>query len=68
VVHRRADDPAGQVSVGHGSADLTERVAETGHDAFCGVGEGAVEVEDHQLRLRRRVCHVPIVLDGATCP
>ena len=51
VVHRRADDPAGQVALGHGSANLAERVSKAGHDAVSGVGEGAVEVEDHQLRL-----------------
>ena len=72
VVHRRADDPAGQVALGHGGADLAERVAEAGHDAVSGVGERAVEVEDHQLGGRPRcggdrACHVPIVLDGATC-
>ena len=52
VVHRRADDLAGQVAVGHSGTDLAERVPEAGHDAVRGVGEGAVEIEDHQLRRR----------------
>ncbi len=52
VMHRRSNDLAGQVALGHGGADFAERVAEARHDAVRGVGQGAVEVEDHQLRLR----------------
>ena len=32
VVHGRADDPAGQVALGHGGADLICSVTEAGHD------------------------------------
>ena len=53
VMHRRTDDQAGQVAVGHRGADLAQRVPEAGHDALRRVGQGAVEVEDHQLRARR---------------
>ncbi len=49
-MHRRPDDLAGQIARGHGGADLVECVAEAGHDALRGVGERAVEIEDHQLR------------------
>ena len=38
VVHRWADDAAGQVAIGNLGADLAERVAETGHDALRRVG------------------------------
>ena len=70
VVHRRADDAAGQVTVGNVGADLTEGVAEAGHDALRRIGQGAVEVEDHQLRSGRRDGviqgrHASIVSDGA---
>ena len=68
VVHRRADDAAGQVTVGHLGTDLAECVPEAGHDALRRVGQGAVEVEDHQLRARRDgacagFCHASIVAD-----
>ena len=48
-----------------------EGVPEAGHDAVRRVGEGAVEVEDHQLGAMRlsgrdRACHIAIVLDAAT--
>jgi histidinol-phosphate aminotransferase len=72
VVHRRPDDLAGQIAIGHGGTDLAERVPEAGYDSGRGVGEGAVEVEDHQLRslasLRcgDRACHIAIVQDAAT--
>ena len=70
VVHRRADDAAGQVPVGNLGADLAEGVTEAGHDALRRVGQGAIEVEDHQLRPGRRdgviQCgHASIVSDGA---
>ena len=70
VMHRRADDAAGQVPVGNHGADLAEGVAEAGHDALRRVGQGAVEVEDHQLWPGRRdgviQCgHASIVSDGA---
>ncbi len=70
VVHRRPDDPAGQVAVGNLGAHVAERVAEAGHDAVGGVGQGAVEIEDHQLRagVGGRACHVPIVPDGTPVP
>ncbi len=50
VVHRRADDLSGQVAVGHRGADVGERVQEAGDDPLRGVGQRAVEIEDHQLR------------------
>ena len=70
VVHRWADDAAGQVTVGNVGADLIEGVTEAGHDALCRIGQGAVEVEDHQLRSGRRDGvikgrHASIVSDGA---
>ena len=70
MVHRRADDAAGQIAVGDLGADLAERVTEAGHDALRRVGQGAVEVEDHQLRPGRRGGviqgrHASIVSDGA---
>ena len=66
VMHRRPDDAAGQIAVGHRGADLAECVPEAGHDALRRVGQGAVEVEDHQLRARRDgtaqgFCHDSIV-------
>ena len=69
VVHRWADDLTGQVALGHSGTDLAQRVPEAGHDAVRGIGERAVEVEDHQLGLscRDRACHVPIVQDGPAC-
>src|SRR6185503_19130622 len=68
VVHRRTDDPAGQIAVGHHGADLAECVPEARQDALRRVGQGAVEVEDHQLRARRDgtaqgFCHDSIVAD-----
>ena len=54
LMHRRPDEAAGQVAVGHLGTDLAERVPEAGHDALRRVGQGAVEVEDHQLRPGRR--------------
>ena len=70
VVHRRADEPACQVAVGNLGTDLAEGVAEAGHDALRRVGQGAVEVEDHQLRPGRgggvvQGRHASIVSDGA---
>ena len=58
VVHRRPDDLGGQVALGYRGTDMAERVQEAGDDPFGGVGEGAVEIEDHQLRgaARRRCC------------
>ena len=50
VVHRRTDNHSGQVAVGNRSADRVQGVAKTRHDALRGIGQGAVEVEDHQLR------------------
>ena len=61
VVHRRPDDLGGQVALGYRRADVAERVQEAGNDPFGGVGEGAVEVEYHQLWC----CHHPIVSDTA---
>jgi hypothetical protein len=72
VMHRRADDAACQITVGHcghlAGPDLSECVPEAGHDALRGVGQGAVEVEEHQLRARRDgtaqgFCHESIVAD-----
>ncbi len=70
-MHRRSDDPAGQIAVGDGDADLAQGVPKAGHNAVRGVGEGAVEVEDHQLGAMRlsggdSACHGTIVLDAAT--
>ncbi len=70
MVHRRTDDAAGQVAIGHLGADLAESVTEAGDDALRRVGQGAVEVEDHQLRPGRRRGviqgrHASIVSDGA---
>ena len=48
-VHRRPDDAAREVAVGNGCADLAERVTKARHDSQGGIGQGAVEVEDHQL-------------------
>ena len=59
VVHRRSDDQARQVAVGHVGADLAQRMAEAGDDAVGGIGQGAVEVEDHQLRAGRHGSHCP---------
>ena len=61
VMHRRADDQADQVPVGDDGADGPQRVAEAGDDALRRIGQGAVEVEDHQLRAGR---HDLIVPDG----
>ena len=62
---RRCGRPGRRRALG---ADLAERVAEAGHDALRRVGQGAVEVEDHQLRARRDgtaqgFCHASIVAD-----
>ena len=71
VMHGRTDDAAGQIAVGHHGTDLAECVPEAGHDALRRVGQGAVEVEDHQLRARRDgtaqgFCHDSIV-PTSTC-
>src|SRR4029077_15503372 len=68
VMHRRADDTAGQITVGDHRTDLAECVPEAGHNALRRVGQGAVEVEDHQLRARRDgtaqgFCHDSILPD-----
>ncbi len=62
---RPARSPSGNIG-----ADLAEGVTEAGHDALRRVGQGAIEVEDHQLRPDRRngviQCrHASIVSDGA---
>ncbi len=49
-MHRRTDDPAGQIAVGDHGPDRAERVAEAGHDSLRRIGQGAVQIEDHQLR------------------
>ena len=58
-MHGRADDHAGQVAVGNDGADGTQRVAEAGDDALRRIGQGAVEIEDHQLRAGRHELIVP---------
>jgi dinuclear metal center YbgI/SA1388 family protein len=68
VMHRRADDAAGQITVGYRGADLAECMPEAGHDALRRIGQSAVEIEDHQLRARRDgtahgFCHDSIVTD-----
>ena len=63
-MHRRTDDHAGQIAVGNRGADRAERVTEARNDALRRVGQGAVEVEDHQLRAAR---HDLILPDGALC-
>ena len=50
-----------QVAVGYDGADRAQCMAEAGHDALSRVGQGAVEVEDHQLWAGR---HELIVPDG----
>ena len=71
VVHRRSDDLLARSPSGTVRTDLDERVAEAGHDAAGRIGQGAVEVEDHQLGsnalmgIGDRACHVPIVADAA---
>ena len=64
-MHRRAHDPGDQVAVGNRCADLVERVAETRDDAGRRVGQGAVEIEEHQLGSpgRQRFSHGAIVPD-----
>ena len=57
-------------ALGEVGADLTEGVTEAGHNALRRIGQGAVEVEDHQLRPGRRDGviqgrHASIVSDGA---
>jgi histidinol-phosphate aminotransferase len=68
VMHRRPDDAACQITLGRHGPDLAECVPKAGHDALRGVGQGAVEVEEHQLRARRDgtaqgFCHDSIVAD-----
>jgi hypothetical protein len=47
VVHRRSDDAVGEVAVGHVGPDLAECVTEAGDDSVGGIGQRAVQVEDH---------------------
>src|SRR4051812_35695811 len=71
-MHRGTDDAAGQIAIWHcghlAGPDLAECMPEAGHDALRGVGQGAVEVEEHQLRARpdgtaQGFCHDSIVAD-----
>ena len=58
----------GQIAVGHRRTHFSQRVPEAGHDALRRVRQGAVEIEDHQLRAghdgtAQGFCHPSIVAD-----
>ena len=49
-MHRRAHNTFRQVAVGHLGADRGQGMPEARHDAVRRIRQGAVEIEDHQLR------------------